>query len=193
MLATLAGLLALAAGLVILLMPLLTPELARQRDAFWGAVVLLLGLTLATSSERLVGAPMLAVVCGGLLIGRLSLEVAQSRWRLLSPEERQALTSLARWQHNLQQLLAAFARLLALAAELRASVAAWIQSRRTPRSSGKRWVRQEADAATAAEAQTAALQTPEPQTVNLEPIVVRSLQEIDALIQGAGMVGSEAG
>jgi hypothetical protein len=38
-------------------------------------VVLLLGLVLVTSADRLSGSPMLAVLCGGLLIGRLGLEV----------------------------------------------------------------------------------------------------------------------
>ncbi|MBM5828045.1 MAG: hypothetical protein FJ050_08355, partial [Cyanobacteria bacterium M_surface_7_m2_040] len=56
MLATVAGLLALISGLVVLLVPLMTPELSRQRDSFWGAVVLLLGLTLVTCSDRLAGA-----------------------------------------------------------------------------------------------------------------------------------------
>jgi len=161
MVATVAGLLALVAGLVLLLVPLLIPELSRQRDAVWGAVVLLLGLTLVTSSERLVGSPMLAVLCGTLLIGRLSVEVGQSRWRALSPEERQALTASERWQTSLQQLLAAGARLATLALELRQQLLGWVGQARTAKSSGKRWIRPESD----------------------EPPVVSSLTEVDALIQ----------
>jgi len=52
MLANVGGSLALGIGLVVLLLPLLTPELSRPRDAAWGALVLLLGLALVTSSDR---------------------------------------------------------------------------------------------------------------------------------------------
>jgi len=169
MLATLAGLLALVAGLVLLLVPLLIPELSRQRDAVWGAVVLLLGLTLVTSSERLVGSPMLAVLCGTLLIGRLSVEVSQSRWRALSPEERQALVSSERWQTSLQQLLAAGARLAALTVALRQLLQGWVGQAKAAKSAGKRWVRPET----------------EPAAVD-EPTPISSLTEVDALIEAEG-------
>jgi len=104
MLATLGGLLALPLGLTVLLLPLLAPELSRPRDSAWGAVVLLLGLDLVTSADRLTGAPMLGVLCGALLIGRLGLEVGQGRWRQLTEEERQRLGSLERWSTSLRQL-----------------------------------------------------------------------------------------
>jgi hypothetical protein len=55
MLAILGGTLALVLGLAVLLLPLLAPELSRARDAAWGAVVLLLGLVLVTTAERLTG------------------------------------------------------------------------------------------------------------------------------------------
>ena len=175
MLANVAGLLALVAGLVILLVPLMTPELARQRDSFWGAVVLLLGLTLVTCSDRLVGAPMLAVACATLLIGRLSLEVSQSRWRQLTIDEKQTLVSVERWQANLQQLLAAVARLLALAAELRDQVVKQVSQGKGSKSSGKRWVRPEAPAATGHDGP--------------DHCIVRSLSEVNGLI----LASSEAG
>ena len=89
MLASLSGSLALALGLAVMLLPLLSPELSRPRDAVWGAVLLLLGLVLVTGADRLSGSPMLAVLCGGLLIGRLGGEVMQLRWRQLTPEEQQ--------------------------------------------------------------------------------------------------------
>jgi hypothetical protein len=180
MLATLAGLLALVAGLVLLLVPLLIPELSRQRDAVWGAVVLLLGLTLVTSSERLVGSPMLAVLCGTLLIGRLSVEVTQSRWRALSPEEQKSLASSARWQTSLQQLLAAGARLAALSAELRQLLLGWLnQAKATKGTKGtnKRWIRPESDGSATAEVPAA--EVPETDA----PPVVSSLTEVDALMQ----------
>jgi hypothetical protein len=101
MLASLSGSLALLLGLAVMLLPLLGPELSRPRDSAWGALVLLLGLTLVTSADRLSGSPMLAVLCGGLLIGRLGSEVMQLRWRQLTPEEQQGLRSLARWQRSL--------------------------------------------------------------------------------------------
>jgi isoleucyl-tRNA synthetase len=104
MLATLGGLLALPLGLLVLLLPLLAPELSRPRDSAWGAVLLLLGLDLVTSADRLTGAPMLGVLCGALLIGRLGLEVGQGRWRQLTEEERQRLGSLERWSTSFRQL-----------------------------------------------------------------------------------------
>ena len=84
MVATLGGLAALLIGLAILLLPLLATELSRPRDSAWGAVMLLLGLVVVSSRDRLTGAHMLAVLCGGLLIGRLGLEVGQGRWRQLT-------------------------------------------------------------------------------------------------------------
>lgn len=146
MLATLGGLLALLLGLLLLLLPLLASELSRARDSVWGAVVLLLGLVLVTSAERLTGAPMLAVLCGGLLIGRLGVEVGQARWRLLTDEERQRLWSWERWQTSLSQLGASLARLLQLAGGMASGLGAWLAERRTTRpASTKKWVRPEAD------------------------------------------------
>ena len=111
MLATLGGLLALPFGLAVLLLPLLATELSRPRDSFWGAVVLLQGLVLVTTADRLSGAPMLAVLCGALLLGRLGLEVGQARWRQLTPEEQQRLGSWERWSTSLRQLGATLAGL----------------------------------------------------------------------------------
>lgn len=173
MVATLAGLFALLAGLVVLLVPLMTPELSRQRDSFWGAVVLLLGLTLVTCSERLAGAPMLAVLCATLLIGRLSLEVSQLRWRLLSPEEQQTLVSAERWQANLKQLAATVARLLATASEWRDQLGQLISRNGSARTVTKRWVRPEAET------------TINNNDTGIDHLVVRSLGEIDALIQAS--------
>ena len=41
MLASLSGSLALAIGVAVMLLPLLSPELSRPRDAVWGAVLLM--------------------------------------------------------------------------------------------------------------------------------------------------------
>ncbi len=143
MLATLEGFLALLLGLSLLVLPLVVTELSRPRDSAWGAVVLLLGLVLVTSAERLTGAPMLAVLCGGLLVGRLGSEVAQARWRALSDEERLALRSADRWSRSLNQLAAAAASLLQSTFAVTAAGSAWLAERRQGRSHGKRWVRAE--------------------------------------------------
>ena len=146
MLATLTGDLCLLVGLAVLLLPLLATELSRPRDGVWGAVVLLLGLVLVTSNDRLRGAPMLAVACGALLIGRLGSEVAQARWHQLSPEEQQRLGSRERWASSLQQLIAVLASLGSNASSMAASLKPPSPAQPTREGasrSGKRWVRPE--------------------------------------------------
>jgi hypothetical protein len=186
MLATLSGTLALLIGLGVLLLPLLAVELSRPRDSVWGAVVLLLGLVLVTSAERFTGSPMLAVLCGGLLIGRLGWEVLQWRWSLLSPEERQRLRSLERWQTSASQLGATTARLLAVIGETGTSLVGALQRpAKAKPGSGKHWVRAETTNASAepetAEPETAQPNPPDPEAT----VVVSSFQEIDGLIQAA--------
>ena len=160
MLATLAGCLALALGVAVLLLPVLVSELSRPRDAAWGAVVLLLGLVLVTGADRLTGAPMLAVLCGGLLIGRLGVEVGQGRWRQLTPEEQQRLGSQERWRQGLGQLGAALAALAGVAVERLGTLGGTLKGlggglgglgSGRQRRSGKRWVRPEAPDAPPAE------------------------------------------
>ena len=150
MLATLTGDLCLMVGLAVLLLPLLATELSRPRDGVWGAVILILGLVLVTSSDRLRGAPMLAVACSGLLISRLGSEVAQSRWTQLSPEEQQRLGSRERWSTGVQQLITALMSLGTSAGALvqslqssGASKAPTLPRREGASKTGKRWVRPE--------------------------------------------------
>jgi len=203
MLATLGGTLALLAGLALLLLPLLVPELSRPRDAFWGAVVLLLGLVLVTSAERLSGAPMLAVLCGGLLIGRLSTEVSQSRWRQLSEEERRSFWSAARWQTSLNQLGTTvialggllFSRAMALGGWLQqrsAAVSASLSSRTTtakPSPTTKRWVRPEP---AGAETPTAPAPPAPAADASEAPLaVVSDFAEVDARVRAALAVDQE--
>jgi hypothetical protein len=195
MLATLGGFLALLLGLLLLLLPLLASELSRARDSVWGAVVLLLGLVLVTSAERLTGAPMLAVLCGGLLIGRLGVEVGQARWRLLTDEERQRLWSWERWQTSLSQLGASLARLLQLAGGMASGLGAWLAERRAARpASTKKWVRPETDAVAATGAgPTVVTETVTVLTEMTEvaeetgdgPLVVSDFEAIDALLEQA--------
>ena len=180
MVASLSGSLALAVGLAVMLLPLLAVELSRPRDSVWGAVVLLLGLTLVTSADRLTGSPMLAVLCGGLLIGRLSLEVLQLRWRVLTPEEQQRLLSVERWQTSLKELAASIGRGVAALAATGATVSAALRRGGGAKpSSGKRWIRPEADQAPTAAATNAA-STEAPSST-----VVSSFAEIDQLLQAA--------
>jgi hypothetical protein len=190
MLATLGGALALAVGVAVLLLPLLVSELSRPRDASWGAVVLLLGLVLVTSAERLSGSPMLAVLCGGLLIGRLGTEVGLSRWRQLTEEERQRLGSRERWRSSLDQLAASLAGVAQRASDVLASLASSLGSLggaltagRKPKAGGKRWVRPETPpAATPATETVAAIrESSEESTV----AVVRDFREIDARLEAA--------
>lgn len=136
MLATLTGDLCLLAGLAVLLLPLLATELSRPRDGAWGAIILLLGLVLVTSSDRLRGAPMLGVACAGLLISRLGAEVGQARWQQLSDEERQRLGSRERWTTSLQQLTTVLASLGSATADTLKSLKPAAKT-----GTNKRWVR----------------------------------------------------
>ena len=138
MLATLTGDLCLLAGLAVLLLPLLATELSRPRDGAWGAVVLLLGLVLVTSSDRLRGAPMIGVACAGLLISRLGAEVGQARWQQLSDEERQRLGSRERWTTSLQQLTTVLASVVSATTDTLKSLKPAAKT-----GTNKRWVRPE--------------------------------------------------
>jgi hypothetical protein len=177
MVASLSGTLALVVGLAVLLLPLLATEMSRPRDAMWGAVVLLLGLTLVTSADRLTGSPMLAVLCGGLLIGRLGIEVLQLRWRALTSEEQQRLLSVERWQTSLSELVVSVAKgIAAVSAASGTVLAALKRGGGSKASSGKRWVRAEASATNLTSAKQA----------KAEPTrVVGSFAEIDQLLQAA--------
>ena len=144
MLATIAGDLCLLLGLAVVLLPLVATELSRPRDGIWGGIVLLLGLVLVTSSDRLRGAPMLAVICSALLISRLGSEVAQARWQRLSQEEQQRLRSKERWSTSLQQLGTSITTLLsnlsAAVGSLKPEPASANREEGSSRS-GKRWIR----------------------------------------------------
>ena len=198
MLASLSGSLALLLGLAVMLLPLLSPELSRPRDSAWGGLVVLLGLTLVTSADRLSGSPMLAVLCGGLLIGRLGGEVMQLRWSQLTPEEQQGLITLERWQRSLSELGVSVGSLVG-----RITVIAAGLGGSRPRTAGrsKRWVRPEpAESAPAGAANEpsveavveAAVETtaqagaqPPVQPTVEAPVTVRSFAEIDVLISAA--------
>jgi hypothetical protein len=209
MLATLGGVLALLIGLVVLMLPVVATELSRPRDSAWGAVVLLLGLVLVTSAERLMGAPMLGVLCGGLLIGRLGLEVGQSRWRALSPEEQQRLWSKERWQASFSELAASLGRLLELTTGAATAALDGLRQHRQPRATTKRWVRQEPPAQPPAEAPAepaaadpvladpvaigADAETGAQPAAAAPPVVVTSLEGVEALLEADADLEADAG
>jgi hypothetical protein len=161
MLAVLVGALALLFGLALLLLPLLSPELARPRDALWAAVVLLLGLVLVTAAERLTGAPMLGVLCGGLLVGRLGTEVGQQRWLQLPSEGRSQLQDLNLWKGRLADLGSRVSQLLGLIGGL----LGWLQERMAKAKAPitKKWVRAEEPSAAQAPELGAASEPGEPE------------------------------
>ena len=143
MLSTISGDICLLFGLALLLLPLLAVELSRPRDGAWGALVLLLGLVLVTSSDRMRGAPMLAVLCGSLLVARLSAEVGQGRWRALSDAERQRLSSSEHWFNNLKQLKTTATSLGEGLGEGIGGMAKQLKPAGRSGVSGKKWVRPE--------------------------------------------------
>ena len=98
-------------GLAFMFLPVLITELSRPRDGVWGAVLVFFGLVLITSLDKLQGTPLLAIVTSSLLIGRLGLEVAQSRWHQLSQDEKLNLTSVSRWSTSFVQLNASVSKL----------------------------------------------------------------------------------
>ncbi len=106
MLAIFFGGLLLLLGFILLLLPLLVAELSRPRDSLMGAIVLVLGLVLITSSDQFTGSLLIAVISGSLIVSRLVYEVAQSRWQQLSKEEKERLASLDRWLISMQQMTA---------------------------------------------------------------------------------------
>lgn len=194
LLAVLIGSLALLAGLALLLEPLLLPELSRPRDALWAAVVLLLGLVLVTAAERLQGAPMLGVLCGGLLVGRLGTEVGQQRWRQLPADERLQLQTVAHWQRRALDLAVAVSRAVGLAGAL----LVWVAQRSRRPVLNKRWVRADLPAAAmpvpGPEPEQEPAPGPDPETpseperaVNLPQIDTGGAADADAEVAGAGV------
>ena len=155
MLATLTGEFCLIVGLATLLLPLLITELSRPRDSFWGALILVLGLVLITSSDRLRGAPMLGVLCADLLIGRLFVEVGQGRWQQLSSGEQQQLRSRERWARGVNQLRGALSALAGTASIISTA----LRSMTRKSSSGKLWVRPEQETTESGVMETASIES----------------------------------
>ncbi|MEB3304718.1 MAG: Ycf66 family protein [Cyanobacteriota bacterium] len=185
MVATLAGFGALLLGLGLLMLPLLATELSRPGDSAWGALVLVLGLVLVTCADRLTGSPMLAVISAGLLIGRLAVEVGNGRWRQLSPEEKGRLGSWERWRTSLSHSGTALQGLVEASGAKASALLAWWQERRQPKTTGKRWVRQEETAPATAETPAPPAPAEAPTTASPEVMVVKDFAEVDALLLAA--------
>ncbi len=134
------GDLTLLLGFAMLLLPILVTELSRPGDAVWGAVGLFLGASLVTNNDRLTGGLTLLVIAGTLLIGRLGYEVAQSRWRQLSDEEKKRLGSLERWYTSLKQTSASISQLGGFFEELIKFV---FRMQNSTKSQKKKWIRPE--------------------------------------------------
>ena len=139
MIATFLGYLSLLAGLLIVLLPLLLIELSRPKDILMGFLLLIIGLVLLTNNDRFIGSPMIAVFSCSLLIGKLVLEITQSRWNQLSLEERVALRSLKRFNRSLSELSATFNYLGVNFLELFKISDAKVKKH------GKKWIRSEMD------------------------------------------------
>ena len=126
-------------GFALLLLPLLVTELSRPRDPLWGGVVLLLGLALVTSHDRLSGASVLALSSGTLVTTRLGCEVAQSRWQQLSSDEKLRLGSLERWRTGIKQ----FAETLFGSGGMLSGLMKIVISKPSLKTKKKKWVRPE--------------------------------------------------
>ncbi len=80
---------------------------------------------------------MIAVICGGLVIFRLGLEVGQNRWQQLSTEEKSRLRSIERWTTSFGQLSKVLVQFGGAFGDLIRALGA----RPKPNEKGKMWVR----------------------------------------------------
>ena len=104
MLANLIGDVSLFTGLALLVLTLMIPELSRQRDALWAGIFLLIGVVLVTSQDKFSSYSLLAILGAMVIISRLTLEVGQNRWKVLTNEEKMRLNSFERWKTSFLQL-----------------------------------------------------------------------------------------
>ncbi len=133
------GFLSIVIGFFILLLPVLITELSRPRDSLWGALLMVFGLTLFTTNERLYGSPMLTVLFSSLIIYRLLSEVSQYRWHQLTLEEKTSLKSLGRWSDSFKQTLLVINNLGSIVVD----VMKLFKAKPKPSAIGKKWTRPE--------------------------------------------------
>ena len=110
MFSTALGLVALLAGVALLILPTGIPELSRSQDRWLGIVLVLLLPVLLVDQPPLISSAGLGQLCAaGLLVG-LGVEVGLARWHVLAEQQRQALRTRKRWQRSRDDLLDALAR-----------------------------------------------------------------------------------
>ncbi|TGG84862.1 MAG: hypothetical protein ERJ69_02860 [Aphanocapsa feldmannii 288cV] len=139
------GLLTFLWGTMLLLLPLLLPDLSRGLDQLWGILVLILGLAWVSDADQLDGVSTLGVLITGLLLTRLSLEIAQGRWQALSDEQRRSVIAGEAFSPQvvsgrLAKLLTNLGKGLQLLSMVRTKL---IQLFKPRQASSKQWVRQE--------------------------------------------------
>ena len=107
----LVGYLSILCGFLILLLPLILTELSRPRDWLIGGLFLVLGLILLVENDLFRGSLILLVISGATLLGRMILEISQSRWFQLSTMEKARVGSFKKWAQSFKQLGQIFGRL----------------------------------------------------------------------------------
>ena len=105
------GCLSIVCGFLILLLPLILTELSRPRDWLIGGLFLVLGLILMVDNDLFRGSLILLVICGATLLGKMILEVFQSRWFQLSTMEKARVGSFNKWAQSFKQLGQVFGQL----------------------------------------------------------------------------------
>ena len=107
----LVGYLSILCGFLILLLPLILTELSRPRDWLMGGLFLVLGLILLVENDLFRGSLILLVIVGATLLGKMILEVSQSRWFQLSTIEKARVGSFKKWAQSFSQLGQIFGQL----------------------------------------------------------------------------------
>ena len=105
------GYLFLIIGLLILALPLILVELSRPKDWLMGGIFLFLGVYLQVEKEILIGSINLLVVSMAILYVIMILEIFQTRWYQLSPDEKKLIGSFKRWLESYKQLSQIFSLL----------------------------------------------------------------------------------
>ena len=109
MFASVFGFLFLLCGSLLLLLPFMLIELSRYRDWLMGGLFLFSGFFLIEENDLFRGSINLLVISITILLGKMMMEIFQSRWFQLSIEEKKRIGTFARWLESLQQLGQIFA------------------------------------------------------------------------------------
>ena len=104
MVVSISGYLFLFVGLLILALPLMLVELSRPRDWLMGGLFLFLGFFLLVENDLFRGSINLLVISMAILYGKMSLEIAQTRWYQLNSKEKKRIGSFQRWLESFKEL-----------------------------------------------------------------------------------------